>query len=177
MNSEQKLFLAINIIGGILVLGSYYFGIRSGKGSDSLWGGTPVKVRTLYTVSMVLSAIGYFIFWWYIFSNLGSDTFSSLKIFGRYFFSILFILILGASSLWMPLTNLMISNPSSLVWVAIRVVLTVGGLASSAVFVALLTLTPRPTDNIYYGSLIGILWFTFHTGVLDALLWPYFWNS
>ncbi len=38
MNNNQKWLLAINIVGGILVLGSYYFGLKGGKGANALWG-------------------------------------------------------------------------------------------------------------------------------------------
>ncbi len=177
MNTNQKIFLIINIIGGILVLGSYYLGLRGGKGVDALWGGTPANIKGIYTASMLVCAVSYFIFFSYIFSNLGSGTFSNIKILGDKIFLILFALILIASAFWMPLTNIMISNPSPVVWIGIRVVLVIVGLASCAVFLSLLTISPRPGGIWYFASLLGMFWFTFHTLILDALLWPYFWSK
>jgi len=177
MNVSQKIFLAINIIGGILVLGSYYFGLRGGKGVDALWGGVPENIRPIYTISMLICAIGYFIFFGYIILNLGGEVFKSSYWLGEKLFLVLFALILIASALWMPLVNVMVSNPSTLVWVGIRVVLVVVALASLGVVVALLTLTPRPTGVFYYSAVIGMIWFTLHTGILDAILWPYLWEK
>jgi hypothetical protein len=177
MNANQKMFLAINIIGGILVIGSYYFGLRGGKGVEALWGGVPENIRPIYTISMLLCAVGYFIFFSYIISNLGAETFKSTYWLGEKLFLILFALILVASALWMPLVNVMVSNPSTLVWVGIRIVLAVVALASLAVVVALLTISPRPTVVFYYSAVIGMIWFTIHTGILDALIWPYLWGK
>jgi hypothetical protein len=176
MNTNQKLFLIINIVGGILVLGSYYLGLKGDKGADALWGGVPKNIRPIYGISMLLSAIGYFAFFDFIMKNLGNETFSSINFLGEKIFLVLFILILGASTFWMPLTNIMVENPSRLVWLAIRCVLAIVGLASAAVFVILVKLDPRPTGFLYIASVLGILWFTIHTAILDAVIWPYFWN-
>ena len=177
MNANQKLFLAINIIGGILVIGSYYFGLRGGKGVDVLWGGVPENIKPIYTISMLICAVGYFIFFSYIISNLGGETFKSTYWLGEKLFLILFALILVASALWMPLVNVMVGNPSTLVWVGIRIVLAVVALASLGVVVALITISPRPTGAFYYSALIGMIWFTIHTGILDAIVWPYLWGK
>jgi hypothetical protein len=125
---------------------------------------------------MLISTVSYFAFFAYIMKGLGEGTFNSSVWLGGSLFLLLFALILGASALWMPLTNLMITNPSTIVWISIRVVLAVVSLTSLAVFVALLMMNPRPTDLLYYSALIGMLAFTIHTGVLDAILWPYLWS-
>ena len=177
MNTNQKIFLAINIIGGILVLGSYYLGLRGGKSVDMLWGGVPVNIRSIYTISMILCAIAYFIFFAYIMGGLGTDALNSTFLMGEKLYLVLFILILGASALWMPLVNVMAVNPGTVVWVGIRLVLAIVALASLGVFIALLTINPRPTGLFYYSALIGMLWFSIHTGILDAILWPYFWGK
>ena len=175
MKLNQKLFLAINIIGGILVLGSYYLGLQGGSNVDILWGGVPENVRPVYTISMLICAVGYFIFFGYIFTNLKGKTFK--KDFGLFekMILILFVLILGASALWMPLVNLMVQNPSDLVWLSIRLVLAIVGLASIGVVIVLLKINPKTKGLIYYLSLIGMGWFAFHTAVLDAIIWASLW--
>ena len=68
MDSEKIILLLINIVGGAAVIGSYVLGLH-GKtgGADALWGGVPAKVRPVYTVSMILSAIGYLAVLFYLF--------------------------------------------------------------------------------------------------------------
>lgn len=176
MKLNQKIFLGINIIGGILVLGSYYLGLDGGKNVEVLWGGVPENIRGVYTASMLVCAIGYFIFFAYIFQNLKGKTFKYPKWLGEKTVLILFALILLASSLWMPLVNLMVSNPSDLVWLSIRLVLNVVALASLGVVLVLFAIKPQPKSSFYYAALIGMIWFTFHTGVLDALLWTSLWG-
>lgn len=177
MNENQKIFLIINIIGGILVLGSYILGFKYGKGADALWGGVPEKTRGIYTISMLVSAIGFFIFTSYIFINLGSDKLSAIPLLGEKTFLILYSLLLIASALWIPLTNLMVTNPSSLVWFCVRSVLFITGIASILIFIALLTLNPRPSGAHYILTLVSIFIFSIHTSILDAIIWPYFWNK
>lgn len=176
MSKNQIYFILINIVGGLLVLGSYYLGLNGGKKANALWGGTPASIRPMYTVSMLVSAVGYFIFSAYIFKNLDSQSFSTTSFFKVNAFLLLFVIFLGASTFWMPLTNVMVSNPSTFVWISIRVVLAVVALASLGVFILLLRLDPKPSGAFYIASLISIFLFTFHTGVLDAILWPYFWG-
>lgn len=177
MNENQKIFLLINIIGGILVLGSYYFGLKGGKGADALWGGTPLNIRNIYAISMLISAVGYIVFFSYIYINLGTKTFVDLPYLGEKTFLVLFALLLGASALWMPLTNLMVSNPNTTIWISIRAVLAIVGISSVLICASLLSLNPKPTGTFYIATLIGISWFSIHTGLLDAILWPYFWSK
>ena len=177
MNTNQKLFLAINIIGGILVLGSYYLGLKGGKGTDTLWGGVPKNIRPIYTLFMLVCAIGYFTFFFYIMRGLGVGSISNTFFWGEKIFLILFAILLLFSSFWMPLVNLYISDPKTGIWVLVRIVLFVVALASIGIFIALLTVTPKHSGVFYYASLVGLFWFSIHTGVLDALLWPYLWGK
>lgn len=175
MTTRQIILLVINIIGGILVIGSYVLGLKSGSGADVLWGGVPVNWRKLYTASMIVCAVSYFIFFFYILLNVESGSPVATHPWGGWLFHLLFVLILLPSALWMPLTNVMASNPGDLVWIGIRVVLVLVALGSLGITIGLLTLSPRPTGLFYWSSVVGIAWFFLHTGVLDAILWPYFW--
>lgn len=177
MNNNQKWLLAINIVGGILVLGSYYFGLKGGKGADALWGGVPEKTRSLYGISMLVCAVAYFIFFFYIMKGLGSGTLSNTILLGEKLYSVLFAILLLASSFWMPLVNLYISNPTTLIWFAVRLVLVLVALASIGLFLALFKISPKHTGGLYIASLIGLFWFCIHTGVLDAMIWPYLWDK
>ena len=69
MRTEQVILLIINILGGAAVIGSYVFGLKGQSGgANVLWGGVPNSLRPVYTVSMILSALGFFCF--YIFHSL-----------------------------------------------------------------------------------------------------------
>jgi len=177
MNINQKLLLAINIVGGILVLGSYYFGLKGGKGADALWGGVPEKTRSLYGISMLVCAVAYFVFFFYIMKGLGSGSLSNTILLGEKLYLVLFAVLLLASSFWMPLVNLYISNPTALIWFAVRLVLVIVALASIGLFLALFTISPKHTGGFYIASLIGLFWFSIHTGILDAIFWPYLWGK
>ena len=169
MPVQKIILLLINITGGIAVIGSYIIGLSSKNGgAEALWGGTPLSIRSIYTFSMILAALGYFAFIYFIFFKLSPDSFN---------FNILYIVflgILGASVFWMPLTNLFLSNPGTFLWAAIRVVLVVVGISSLALVWALVSLHSREAGLAYWLALAGSVYFAFHTAILDMILWPIF---
>jgi hypothetical protein len=137
------ILLLINILGGAAVIGSYMLGLRGeSRGSNALWGGVPARVRPVYSVSMILSAIGYLAVLYFIFFKLVP---SEVVIGGRFGFAVfvpIFLLILIPSALWMPLTNHYVSTPGTGMWIAVRTALFVVGLASIALAWAFFALQP-----------------------------------
>jgi len=71
----------------------------------------------------------------------------------------------------MPLTNAYVSNPSTGIWIWIRTVLALVGLASIALLWALLTLQSKVPGTAYWLAVVGSGYFAFHTAVLDAIVW------
>ncbi len=177
MNSHQKIFLTINIVGGVLVLLSYIIGLRAGKSADILWGGTPKNIRGIYTVSMLVSALSFFVVTTFLFLNMKQGSIVLPYSLNINVVNILYSILLICSMIWIPLVNLMVSNPSTLIWITIRIALILVGLTSLLIFLLLLKVSPRPIGIMYYTSLVGMLIFFVHTGILDAFLWPYFWNK
>jgi hypothetical protein len=172
MRTELVILLIINILGGATVIGSYIFGLRGQSGGASvLWGGVPENIRPVYTVSMIISALGYFAFLYYIFFRLEPAQVSIAGVSGFTMFYVIFLGILIASAFWMPLTNIYVSNPSTGIWIWIRVVLAVVGLASIALLVALLTMQGKVPGTAYWLAVVGSGYFAFHTAVLDAIVW------
>ena len=173
MDSKQVILLLINILGGVAVIGSYVLGIATHQnGSVALWGGVPASARSVYTASMLLSALGYFAFIYLVLFRL--DT-GSVKIAGTFdyrIFYVIFFVILGASALWMPSTFSYLANHSGGMWLIIRVVLIVVALGSIALVLALLGLQPRPSGWAFWLGVAGAVYFALHTTVLDAILWP-----
>ncbi|MFC1874539.1 hypothetical protein ACFLY3_00040 [Chloroflexota bacterium] len=172
MATQHIILLVINIIGGVAVIGSYIFGISAQSGgANVLWGGVPGNIRPVYGVSMILAALGYFAFMYYIFFRL---TPSEVSIAGTFDFSLfyaIFLVILIPSALWMPLTNLYVGNPSTGMWIWVRIVLVLVGLASIALVWTFLSLQTKTPGISYWLAVVGSGYFAFHTAILDAIVW------
>ena len=172
MAIQQIILLIINIIGGAAVIGSYIFGLSAQSGgANVLWGGVPTNIRPVYTVSMILSALGYFAFLFYIFFRLDPGQTSIAGISGFTLFYVIFLLILIPSAFWMPLTNVYVGNPSTSIWIWVRTVLALVGIASIALFWAILTLQGKVPGISYWLAFVGSGYFAFHTAILDAIVW------
>jgi hypothetical protein len=150
------------------VMLSYVYGLKGQTGgADVLWGNVPAGIRPLYTVSMVISALGYFAFIYYILfrANPAESNYSYSLFF------IIFIVVLGASAFWMPLTNMFVSHGSTGLWIAIRGVLALVGLGSIALVWALLGVHASAHGTAWWLAVVGAGYFAFHTAVLDAIVW------
>jgi hypothetical protein len=172
MRTEQVILLIINVLGGAAVIGSYVLGLKGQSGgANVLWGGVPNSLRPVYTVSMILSALGFFAFIYFILFRLVPG---EVLIGGRFGFSLfyaIFLVILVASAFWMPLTNAYVGNPSTGMWIGIRTVLALVGLGSIALMLALLTLQTKVPGISYWLAVAGSGYFAFHTAILDAIVW------
>ena len=172
MAMQQIILLIINIIGGAAVIGSYIFGLNSQSGgANVLWGGVPENIRPVYLASMILAGLGYFAFIYFILFRLTPSEVSIAGIFSFSLFYAIFLIILVASSFWMPLTNLYVGNPSTGMWIGIRSALALVGLASIALVWALLSLQTKVPGISYWLAVGGSGYFAFHTAVLDAIIW------
>jgi hypothetical protein len=87
-------------------------------------------------------------------------------------FSMIYALILVFSALWMPSTAAYIQNTSATMWVFVRIVLFIVGLASVALLIYLLKLRPQKPGLWYWLAIIGLIPFCIQTAILDALIWP-----
>ena len=172
MGTQQIILLVINIIGGAAVIGSYVFGLNAQSGgANALWGGVPKNIQPLYGVSMILSALGYFAFLYFILFRLVPSEVLIGERFGFSLFYAIFLVILIPSALWMPLTNIYVGNSSMSVWIGIRTILALVGLASIALVWALLSLQTRVPGISYWLAVVGSGYFAFHTAILDAIVW------
>jgi hypothetical protein len=172
MAIQQIVVLIINILGGIAVIGSYFIGLSGQSGAvNALWGGVPTNIRPIYTVSMILSALGYFAFIYFILFRVNPDEARIAGRFGYSLFYVIFLVMLIFSAFWMPLTKSYVSNPSSGTWISIRVVLILVGLASIALAWSLLSLQTKIPAIAYWLAVAGSCYFAFHTAILDAVVW------
>jgi len=173
MELIQKIFIFTILPLGSLVVLSYILGI--GDNADILWGGVTEKLRKPYTLSMLLSATSYMIFTSYIFFNLLKNQHSLPFNIPTYWIVIIYAVMLIASAAWIPLVNRMVSNPTNITWILIRTSLALVAFASLAI---LILIFKTPDNTLHYKiSLIGITIYLIHTGILDAIIWPYLWKK
>ena len=171
--SARRGFALLNVVGGLCVLGSYAIGLSLHPESrGAVWGNLPLSLRPLYTVFMLLATAGYFLFSYYVWIALDS---ARVRVFGRFgfgAFNAVYGLILLPSAFWMPLTFEFIEQGGGALWVAIRVVLLVVGLASLALIAAIASAEPRGGNGARRWALLGSVLFSIQTALLDALIWP-----
>jgi hypothetical protein len=172
MFSSKPASLAINIIGGIAVLGSYAHCMTTyPDGVGEFWGGVPDGLRPVYTVNMFLAAAGYFAFSFFIFFRLDtSPAMAKRPSLGT--FNALYSLILFPSALWMPLTFAMLETPSDPLWWAIRATLFAVGIGSLGLLAGLIAARPSGPSLAHKLAIVGSIAFCMQTAVLDALVWP-----
>lgn len=171
MTPKAILFL-INIIGGIMVIGSYVYGIKThSQGVNILWGNMPQGLRYFSSVFMLLAAIGYFLFTLYILFRIDPISLKIGNIFDFKIFYLIYSLILVPSAFWMPLTYRVTEQPDGGLWLLIRIILIIVGLASLSLVFALLTLNPKETGIFYWLAVTGAVAFFIQTGINDAIIW------
>lgn len=178
MISQKALMAWINVIGGIAVLGSYAIELaRHPGGGDRLWGATPRAIIPFYGAWMLAAAAGYLVFTYYLFFRIDAAAARTAGHFGFDLVNALYVAILLPSALWMSMTFRWLDQPSDALWLAIRTLLLVIGLASLAMACAVATLEPKPAGSLPSAATIGALAFTVQTLLLDAILWPRFFRG
>jgi hypothetical protein len=178
MVANKRWLIAIILIGGVVVLGSYIWGIQAHPDAGKiLWGGVPDQIRSFYTVNMFLAAAGYFLFTFFILFRLDPI---KTKVTGRFGFGVfhgLYAAILIPSALWLPLTFLVVDQSSQeLLWM-VRIVLSVVGAASLGLFFALLKVKPSQPGWAYRLAITGSMFFCIQTVILDAIVWGAFFGN
>ena len=173
MNTQQIALGLINIVGGILVLGSYAHGIITHPANrDAIWGGVPEAIKPLYTANMLFAAAGYLAFTYFVMFSLNRDSAQLANLSGFKVFYIIYAFILFTSALWMPLTYAALGNPGSGLYLwAVRVTLVIVGLASLALLGVLLSLHSSEASPVYWLAVAGSVFFCIQTAVLDAVVW------
>jgi len=174
MAAEKRNLLIVNLLGGMGVLGSYAYCLASNPATRSqLWGNVPESLRPAYTASMLLAAVGYFAFTYFVLLRVDTRVRIGDSL-GYRAFPWIYAGILAPSALWMPLTFLMFEEPGWALWIAIRVVLGLVGVSSLALIWAIASV--KPADPLWARglALLGALAFAVQTALLDALVWTHY---
>jgi len=178
LHPQQQVCLWINVVGGLAVILSYVLPILTHQGdSQVLWGGISGGLRNFYFVSMLLAALSYFAFTYFILFRLNPETVQVFQVMNFVVFPIIYCLILIPSALWMPLTYAMVGQPQVGLWIGIRAVLFIVGLAALCLVIALLALSPCPGGAAYWLAVAGSIIFCLRTLVLDGMVWPAFFKT
>lgn len=173
MHPQRRAMLWINLLGGFAVIGSYAHGLLTHPLTrGDAWGDVPAALVPLYTVNMLLAAVGYFLFTHFVFFRLDPERSRIAGRFGFGAFNVLYVLILIPAALWMPLTFAMLDDPGAGLWIAIRGVLAITGLASMGLFLSIATVRPHEAPRSRRVALVGCAAFCLQTAILDALVWP-----
>lgn len=173
MDTNKRWLIAIILIGGSAVIGSYIWGFQARPDAGQiLWGRVPEAIRPLYTVNMFLAAAGFFLFTYFILFGMEPMETKATGQFGL--FHGLYAAILIPSALWLPLTFLAVDQSSQpLIWL-VRITLGVVGAASLGLFFALWKVRQPQTAWAYRLAVVGCIFFCIQTVILDALVWSAF---
>ena len=175
LHRQKKELLLLNVVLGFAVLLSYAHGLVTNPATRAaLWGGIPQWLMPFYTVVMPFAAVGYFLFTSFLLFQVNPD---EALIAGRCryrLFHLLYGMVLLPSALWMPLSFAMLREPSSGLWIAIRIVLAAVGLGSLGILAAILMLRPRRASPSFWLACSGSIAFCVQTSILDALVWTAF---
>ena len=176
MYTQQLVLGLINVVGGILVLGSYAHGLITHPANrDVIWGGVPETIKPLYTLNMLFAAAGYLAFTYFVMFSLNRDNAQLANLSGFCVFYIIYAFILFTSALWMPLTYAALGHPdSSLYYWAVRITLDIVGLASLALLGVLLSLHSSESSPTYWLAVAGSVFFCIQTAVLDGIVWSFY---
>lgn len=171
----RRAMLRLIAIGGSAVLASYLLALDPAIGS-SLWGGIPEgRIRDLYTLNMFLAAAGFFPATWLLVFATPASALPERTGFGFPALFGVYAAILMASALWLPLTGLYVVNPSTPVWLLVRLVLLVVGGAATMLGVMLVRLALRGPATAWL-AVGAFFFFWLQTMVLDALVWPHYYS-
>jgi len=173
MNIQLQWFAAINVIGGLSVLGSYAWGILSHpENRNDLWGDISGNMYFMYVAFMFIAAGSYLWFTWYLFAIIDAE---SITVFGKYGFNVFNISYLGIlifSTIWMPLSLHALDTNNSGLEIWIRAVLGLTALFSLLLLAALMSLEPTGTSTQHNLAVVCAALFCIQTVILDALIWP-----
>ncbi len=178
MSTTKKIFLGINLLGGLSVLSSYIFCfILYPTRSASLWGSASDPVIKFFVISMFLAASGYIWVTFYLLKGNKLDAVHVGTIKGTKIINLLYVVVLVCSTIWMPASISFSMSENIFTEFIIRLVLWMVGLASVGILILIYKIKfsyGKSSLLSHMFALLGAMVFTIHTLVLDAVIWPFF---
>tara|TARA_B100001123_G_C15224287_1_gene992567 strand:- start:335 stop:862 length:528 start_codon:yes stop_codon:yes gene_type:complete len=169
IKKRNILFLLVNLILGFAVILSYIWGlVYYPEYGSALWGKVETNNIPYIIFSMMLAAVGYFVFSFYFLKYKKFQTFNTLEY--LYILS-LYIVILFFSALWMPLSIGFINTNNNFFLILDLVSLYLVGISSLLLTIFLIQDKSLRRKLIWKLSVLGGFQFTFHTLIIDAIYW------
>ena len=171
---QPTIFLVINIIGGVLVLGSYLVCfIQFPEERTNLWGEVPKKTQQKIVPFMLLAAAGYLITGWWFWQIVEPNSVSFPGGFSYVGVIAFFAILLALSTAWMPVSILAIKKRSN-IWKNITIGILAGVSIASCFILFLVCTATVETNGISLGQVLAIVGWSFlcfQTVFLDGILW------
>lgn len=169
--SYTTIFLIVNVVGGVLVLGGYVAGFTLfSEAKETMWGGINSSQRPIFQISMVLAAVGYLVFCYTAMFKFG-DNWSNLSDIDALIIIILCASFLGTAALWLPLGLWYQETGVKIVYGLMVLALWVTALSLLTVTVILAFRTMEISNTMRIVSCLGVGYITFHCLIFDAIIW------
>lgn len=171
---ETTTFLIVNIVGGILVLGSYLVYISQfPQESSQLWGGVSKKIQRLIVPFMFLAAGGYLLTGWWFWQTIDPEFLGFAGNLGYTGIITLFGIFLGFSTAWIPTAIKAIQTRSTRWKITTYGVLIVVSISCLIILFLICTATVETSKSPIGKNLaiIGWCFLCFQTVILDGLFW------
>jgi hypothetical protein len=170
---SKNIFLSVNIVGGILVLGGYALGLSMyPEYNEALWGGVQGTLRNIFTISMLPAAIGYLTFCYITMFKNGAEAINRNSIIGQHPASVLSAIFLASAAVWMPTLIAYIHTGESYWWILSVSSLWITGLSLlTLTIITSNTSTSEMSQVSKNAAVIGLAYITFHCLVIDAIVW------
>lgn len=168
MQHNRLAFAAVQLVGGVAVLGSYAQGLAAHPDTaEGLWGTIPAWAVAPYSACMPFAAAGYLVTAWFLWRRVPADhpvQRGLLVAYGA---------LLTASALWMPMcfAALDAHDPSWLPWIQLDLAVT--ATATAALGAVLWRLRGEGLPG-WRAAAVGHAALAWQTVVLDAVVWPLF---
>ena len=177
MPTAKKIFLGINLLGGLSVLSSYIFCfILYPTRSESLWGTASDPVITFFVISIFFAASGYIWFTFFLLKGNKLDAVRVGTISGAKIINLLYLVVLVCSTIWMPASISFSIAENIFAELIIRFILWMVGLASLGILIYIYKININDGKSGFLShmfALLGAMVFMIHTLILDAVIWPF----
>ena len=171
--SSKNIFLGVNIVGGIFVLGGYALGLTFyPEYNETLWGGVKGTLRNIFTISILPEAVGYLTFCYITMFKNGAEAINRNSIIGQHPVSVLSAIFLASAAVWMPTLIAYIHTGESYWWILSVSSLWITGLSLlTLTIITSNTSTSEMSQVSKNAAVIGLAYITFHCLVIDAIVW------
>ena len=161
----NRFYFILILIMGVIVLYSYYY-YSSFPEFLKLWGNVSKSVIPIYVVSMLISAVGFLAFLYYIYIK---QDFTKEQIFNIF---ILSMIIVFFSIFWTPSSILYLQNKNSHMALIVLFILFIVAISCFSLFYTVYKIQDNNTTLKMFVN-FGLFYFFFHTFFLDFIIWSY----